>query len=83
MKAITPSSYQKIFQITPSTTADVAPHRGLFLTCTSAANSLGLKFYDNTGVTLFNLGTTGNTNLLPITAKQVISASGLTAYGMI
>ena len=83
MKAITPSSYQKIFQITPSNSTDAPAHRAIFVACTSGTNSLGLVFNDGTGVTLANLGTIGTTNLIPIIAKQVISASGLTAYGMI
>jgi len=82
MKAITPASYQKVFQITPSTNT-VAPHRGLLFTYNSAANSVGLKFADGTGVTLANLGASGSSDVFPIIANQVISASGLTAYGLI
>ena len=82
MKAITPASYQKVFGITPGT-GIVRPHRGLLLTYTATANSIGIKFLDGTGVTLFNLGTIGTSAILPIIANQVISASGLTAYGVI
>jgi len=82
MKAITPASYQKVFGITPGTRI-VAPHRGLLLTYTSSANSIGLKFLDGTGVTLSGLGTTGTSDIYPIIANQVISTSGLTAYGVV
>ena len=82
MKAITPASYQKLFQITPGS-GTVAAHRGLLLTYTRAANSIGLQFFDGTGVTLGNLGVTGESDILPIIANRVISASGLTAYGVI
>lgn len=82
MKAITPASYQKVFGITPGT-GIVSPHRGLLLTYTTSTNSLGLKFMDGTGVTLTNLGTTGTSDIYPIIAYQLISASGLTAYGVV
>ena len=82
MKPITPASYQKVFGITPGTNV-VPPHRGLLLTYISSVNSLGLKFLDGTGVTLTNLGTTGTSDIYPIIANQVISASGLTAYGVV
>ena len=82
MKAITPASYQKVFAITPGTTR-LPAHRGLFLTYTSVPNSIGLKFFDGTGVTLFNLGAANTSDVLPIITDQVISASGLTAYGVV
>ena len=82
MKAITPASYQKVFGITPGTNV-VPPHRGLLLTYTGIPNSIGLKFLDGTGVTLQNLGIANTSDILPIIANQVISASGLTAYGVV
>ena len=82
MKAITPASYQKVFAITPAATT-ASPHRALLLTYISSTNSIGLKFFDGSGVTLTNLGTTGTSDIYPIIANQVISASGLTAYGLI
>jgi hypothetical protein len=82
MKAITPASYQKVFGITPGIST-VAPHRGLLLTYSSSINSIGLKFFDGTGVTLSNLGTIGTSDIYPIIANQVISTSGLTAYGVV
>ena len=82
MKAITPASYQKIFQITPSNNT-VSPHRGLLFTYFSSTNSVGLRFLDGTGVTLFNSGITGTSDIFPIIADKVISASGLTAYGVV
>jgi len=82
MKAITPASYQKVFGITAGTSI-VAPHRGLFLSYISSTNSIGLKFSDGSGVTLTNTGLTGTSTILPIIANQVISVSGLTAYGVV
>ena len=82
MKAITPASYQKVFQITPGT-GTVAPHRGLLLTYFSTANSIFTRSLDGTGVTLFNTGASGSSNILPIITNQVIAVSGLTAYGVV
>ena len=81
MKPNTPSSYFKMFQITPGTTLE--PCRAIFITPHNNTNSLGIKFQDGTGVTLTNLGLANYPSVLPVIAKSVISASGLTAYGML
>lgn len=82
MKPIFPASYQQMFLISPGT-AGVSAHRALFLDYSNSTNSIGLKFWDGTGVTLNNTGTSGTSQLLPIIAKQVISATGLSAFGML
>lgn len=82
MKPITPASYQKMFPITAGTST-VPGHRALYLQFASSTNSIGLKFVDDTGVTLANLGLINTSSVFPVTAKQVISLSGITAYGMI
>lgn len=82
MKPITPASYLELFQITAGTGV-VPAHRALYLQCNAAPNSIGLKFQDGTGVTLGTIGASGTSHVLPVVAKQVISLSGITAYGMI
>lgn len=82
MKPITPASYQDMFPITAGTGV-VPPHRALFLQCTTVPNSIGMKFWDGTGITLGTMGATHTTQILPITVKQVISLSGITCSGMI
>lgn len=86
MKVITPSSYQKIFAITPGA-AIVSPNRGLLLQITNATNSIALTFVDDTTVTLSNLAvqpTTGTATLiLPISVKKVTAATAITVYGLL
>lgn len=82
MKPITPASYQQMFQITAGT-GTVSPHRALLLQYTTAPNSIGLKFWDNTGVTLGTMGSAGTSDIFPVMAKQVISLSGITCYGLL
>lgn len=82
MKPITPASYLELFQITAGTGL-VPPHRALYLQCSGSPNSIGLRFQDGTGVTLGTIGATGTSHILPVVARQVISLSGITAYGMI
>jgi hypothetical protein len=82
MKPITPASYQQMFPITAGTGV-IAPHRAILLQYTSAPNSIGIKFWDNTGVTLGTMGSAGTSEIFPIIAKQVISLTGITAYGML
>lgn len=82
MKPHSPPSYQQMFQITAGTGV-VPPHRALYLQCNTASNSIGIKFWDNTGVTLGTIGASGTSTVFPVIAKQVISLSGITAYGMI
>jgi len=71
-----------MFQITAGTNV-VSPHRALFLQCNAASNSIGIKFWDNTGVTLGTIAASGTSTVLPVIAKQVISLSGITAYGLL
>ena len=82
MKPITPASYQQMFPITAGT-GNVPPHRALLLQYTTANNSIGLKFFDGTGVTLGTMGSAGTAEVFPVIAKQVISLTGITAYGML
>jgi len=83
MKPISPASYQQMFQITASAASTLSAHRAIMVSTFNAANSIGLIFWDGTGVTLGNLAGSGNSVILPIIAKQVISTAGLTAYGML
>jgi len=82
MKPIFPTSYQQMFLISPGT-AGVSAHRGLFLAFSSSTNSLRLNFWDGSGVTMNNIGVTGSSTIFPVIAKQVITASGLSAFGML
>lgn len=82
MKPIFPASYQQMFLISPGT-AGVSAHRGLLLAYSSNTNSIGLKFWDGSGVTLNNIGLSNTSDVFPIIAKQVISATGLSAFGML